>query len=138
MFIDEKSKMKSMILKKSDIKPMEEEEMKKEDKNTNMKEKKEINSKLKKDLKNKSDDDDDDDLEKIKQENNENIFNLSADDEKELLRINLKKNIVVRILDINDEKFVDFCKFYKGYPTKKNIRIKYKTFIKLKDLLTLN
>ena len=41
MFIDEKSKMKSMILKKSDIKPMEEEEMKKEDKNTNMKEKKE-------------------------------------------------------------------------------------------------
>ena len=138
MFNDEKSKMKSMILKKSDIKPMEEEEMKKEDKNTNMKEKKEINSKLKKDLKNKSDDDDDDDLEKIKQENNENIFNLSADDEKELLRINLKKNIVVRILDINDEKFVDFCKFYKGYPTKKNIRIKYKTFIKLKDLLTLN
>lgn len=138
MFIDEKSKMKSMILKKSDIKPMEEEEMKKEDKNTNIKEKKEINSKLKKDLKNKSDDDDDDDLEKIKQENNENIFNLSADDEKELLRINLKKNIVVRILDINDEKFVDFCKFYKGYPTKKNIRIKYKTFIKLKDLLTLN
>lgn len=131
MFNNEKSKTNSIFLKKSNIKPMEEEEMKKEDKNINMKE--EIHNTPK-----KENIESDDDLEKIKKENNENIFNLSTDDEKELLRINLKKNIVVRILDINDEKFVDFCKFYKGYPTKKNIRIKYKTFIKLKDLLTLN
>ena len=131
MFNNEKSKTNSIYLKKSNIKPMEEEEMKKEDKNINMKE--EIHNTPK-----KENIESDDDLEKIKKENNENIFNLSTDDEKELLRINLKKNIVVRILDINDEKFVDFCKFYKGYPTKKNIRIKYKTFIKLKDLLILN
>ena len=123
--------MKSMILKKTNVKPMEEEII-----NTKVEEKKEIPISPKKEKKNIESDDDD--LEKIKNENNENIFNLSADDEKELLRINLKKNIVVRILDVNDEKFVDFCKFYKGYPTKKNIRIKYKTFIKLKDLLTLN
>ena len=131
MFNNEKSKTNSIYLKKSNIKPMEEEEMKKEDKNINMKE--EIHNTPK-----KENIESDDDLEKIKKENNENIFNLSTDDEKELLIINLKKNIVVRILDINDEKFVDFCKFYKGYPTKKNIRIKYKTFIKLKDLLILN
>ena len=123
MFIDEKSKMKSTILKKTNVKPMEEEII-----NTKVEEKKEK----------KNIESDDDDLEKIKNENNENIFNLSSDDEKELLRINLKKNIVVRILDVNDEKFVDFCKFYKGYPTKKNIRIKYKTYLKLKDLLILN
>ena len=131
MFTDEKSKMKSMILKKTDIKPMEEEII-----NTKVEEKKEIHITPKKEKKNIESDEDD--LEKIKNENNENIFNLSADDEKELLRINLKKNIVVRILDVNDEKFVDFCKFYKGYPTKKNIRIKYKTYLKLKDLLILN
>lgn len=131
MFTDEKSKMKSMILKKTNIKPMEEEII-----NTKIEEKKEIHITPKKEKKNIESDDDD--LEKIKNENNENIFNLSADDEKELLRINLKKNIVVRILDVNDEKYVDFCKFYKGYPTKKNIRIKYKTYLKLKDLLILN
>lgn len=131
MFTDEKSKMKSMILKKTDVKPMEEEII-----NTKVEEKKEIHITPKKEKKNIESDEDD--LEKIKNENNENIFNLSADDEKELLRINLKKNIVVRILDVNDEKFVDFCKFYKGYPTKKNIRIKYKTYLKLKDLLILN
>ena len=113
MFTDEKSKMKSMILKKTDIKPMEEEII-----NTKVEEKKEIHITPKKEKKNIESDEDD--LEKIKNENNENIFNLSADDEKELLRINLKKNIVVRILDVNDEKFVDFCKFYKGYLTKKN------------------
>ena len=131
MFTDEKSKMKSMILKKTNVKPMEEEII-----NTKVEEKKEIPISPKKEKKNIESDDDD--LEKIKNENNENIFNLSADDEKELLRINLKKNIVVRILDVNDEKFVDFYKFYKGYPTKKNIRIKYKTYLKLKDLLILN
>ena len=131
MFTDEKSKMKSMILKKTNVKPMEEEII-----NTKVEEKKEIPISPKKEKKNIESDDDD--LEKIKNENNENIFNLSSDDEKELLRINLKKNIVVRILDVNDEKFVDFCKFYKGYPTKKNIRIKYKTYLKLKDLLILN
>ena len=104
----------------------------------------EINTKI--DLKKKTikedekeiDSEDELDIKKDEIKNNKNTFNLVADEEKELLRINLKKNIVVRILDINDEKYVDFCKYYKGYPTKKNIRIKYKTYLKIKDLLILN
>lgn len=82
----------------------------------------------------------DDDYEEIKKDNEKDdkkTYNLSNDDEKEIIRINLKKNIVIRILDINDEKFIDFCKFYKGYPTKKNIRIKYKTYLKIKDILNI-
>lgn len=82
----------------------------------------------------------DDDYEEIKKDNGKDdkkTYNLSNDDEKEIIRINLKKNIVIRILDINDEKFIDFCKFYKGYPTKKNIRIKYKTYLKIKDILNI-
>ena len=84
------------------------------------------------------DSDDELDIKKDEIKDNKNTFNLVADEEKEILRINLKKNIVVRILDVNDEKYVDFCKYYKGYPTKKNIRIKYKTYLNLKDLLILN
>ena len=104
----------------------------------------EINTKI--DLKKKTikedekeiDSEDELDIKKDEIKDNKNTFNLVADEEKELLRINLKKNIVVRILDVNDEKYVDFCKYYKGYPTKKNIRIKYKTYLKIKDLLILN
>ena len=104
----------------------------------------EINTKI--DLKKKTikedekeiDSEDELDIKKDEIKDNKNTFNLVADEEKELLRINLKKNIVVRILDINDEKYVDLCKYYKGYPTKKNIRIKYKTYLKIKDLLILN
>lgn len=104
----------------------------------------EINTKI--DLKKKTikedekeiDSEDELDIKKDEIKDNKNTFNLVADEEKEILRINLKKNIVVRILDVNDEKYVDFCKYYKGYPTKKNIRIKYKTYLKIKDLLILN
>ena len=81
---------------------------------------------------------DDDDIKiKKKKKKKKTIYNLSNDEEEELSRIELKKNIVVRLLNINDEKFIDFCKFYKGYPTKKNIRIKYKTYIKLNELLNI-
>ena len=115
-------------IKKETTTPMEEEINTKIDlkKKTIKEDKKEIDS------------DDELDIKKDEIKNNKNTFNLVADEEKELLRINLKKNIVVRILDINDEKYVDFCKYYKGYPTKKNIRIKYKTYLKIKDLLILN
>ena len=113
---------------KKEITPMEEEinTTKKNIKKTITEDKKEIDS------------DDELDIKKDKINENENTYNLSNDEEKEILRINLKKNIVVRILDVNDEKYVDFCKYYKGYPTKKNIRIKYKTYLKIKDLLILN
>lgn len=115
-------------IKKETTTPMEEEINTKIDlkKKTIKEDKKEIDS------------EDELDIKKDEIKDNKNTFNLVADEEKELLRINLKKNIVVRILDINDEKYVDFCKYYKGYPTKKNIRIKYKTYLKIKDLLILN
>ena len=114
---------------KKEITPMEEEI------NTT---KNDLKKKIIKEDQKEIDSDDELDIKKDEIKDNKNTFNLVADEEKELLRINLKKNIVVRILDINDEKYVDFCKYYKGYPTKKNIRIKYKTYLKIKDLLILN
>ena len=116
---------------KKEVTPMEEEIN--TTKNNEHNEKKTI-----KENKNEIDSDDELDIKKEENKDNKNTYNLATDEEKELLRINLKKNIVVRILDVNDEKYVDFCKYYKGYPTKKNIRIKYKTYLKIKDLLILN
>ena len=114
---------------KKEITPMEEEI------NTT---KNDLKKKIIKENQKEIDSDDELDIKKDEIKDNKNTFNLVADEEKEILRINLKKNIVVRILDVNDEKYVDFCKYYKGYPTKKNIRIKYKTYLKIKDLLILN
>lgn len=70
-----------------------------------------------------------------KNETNENAFKIDSENEKELIKVELGKNIVARILLIDDEKYIDFGKFYKGYPTKKNIRIKYNTYLKLNQLL---
>ena len=114
---------------KKEITPMEEEI------NTT---KNDLKKKIIKEDQKEIDSDDELDIKKDEIKDNKNTFNLVADEEKEILRINLKKNIVVRILDVNDEKYVDFCKYYEGYPTKKNIRIKYKTYLKIKDLLILN
>ena len=84
----------------------------------------------------KKESDDDDDLKvKNQKEDIKPINKIIEDDEQELNRIDLPKNIVVRILLISGEKYIDFCKFYKGYPTKKFIRIKYKNYIKLNNLL---
>ena len=114
-------------------KPMEEEII--TEKKTNELNKKTIE--LEEEKKEELSDNDDIKLDK-KQNDNKMIYNLTTDDEKEISRIELKKNIVVRILEINDEKYIDFCKFYKGYPTKKNIRIKFKTYIKLNNILLNN
>ena len=101
---------------KKEITPMEEEinTIKKDIKKTIIEDKKEIDS------------DDELDIKKDKINENKNTYNLSNDEEKEILRINLKKNIVVRILDVNDEKYVDFCKYYKGYQTKKILELNIK------------
>ena len=55
--------------------------------------------------------------------------------EKELEKIELKNDVVIRLVEKDNEKFIDFCKFYKGYPTKKNIRIKYDLYVKLNKIL---
>lgn len=71
----------------------------------------------------------------LNEDDKKEIYNLKNENEKELIKIELSKNIVARVLLIDDEKYMDFCKFYKGYPTKKNIRIKYNTYLKLNELL---
>ena len=71
----------------------------------------------------------------LNEDDKKEIYNLKNENEKELIKIELSKNIVARVLLIDDEKYMDFCKFYKVYPTKKNIRIKYNTYLKLNELL---
>lgn len=57
--------------------------------------------------------------------------------EEELKRIELpdQKGIVVRFLKHDDKTYVDIRRFYKGYPTKKGIRMTMNSFNLLKDLL---
>ena len=65
----------------------------------------------------------------------EEISIIKMEDEIELKRIEINKNLYVRLLESNGELVVDFCKFYKGFPTKKNIRINLNKFKKLNDIL---
>lgn len=56
--------------------------------------------------------------------------------ETELKRIELpdQKGIVVRYLEVEGKTYVDIRKFYKGYPTKKGIRMTLASFNSLKEL----
>lgn len=45
-------------------------------------------------------------------------------DETELKKIELEKNVYMRIIQVNDEKYIDIRKYYKGYPTRRGIRFK--------------
>lgn len=56
-------------------------------------------------------------------------------EDKEIKRVNLDGDIVVRLLTNNLGAFVDVRKYYKGYPTKKGIRIYVNNYIKINDLL---
>ena len=66
---------------------------------------------------------------------NPEINTIKLENEKELKRIEISKNLYARILEYNGEKVIDFCKFYKGFPTKKNIRINLNNYKKLNELL---
>lgn len=92
----------------------------------------------KKEISNKESENVELELKHFKDDDEKQIYNISLDEEKEITKIELGKNIVARILMISDEKYIDFCKFYKGYPTKKNIRIKYNIFLKLIDIIKNN
>lgn len=46
----------------------------------------------------------------------------------EVQKIEVDKNICIRVMDSNGNKYVDLRKFYKGYPTKRGIRLKYELF----------
>lgn len=58
-----------------------------------------------------------------------------VDTEKELKKIDLGKCIILRLLERNGEKFLNFAKYYKGYPTKKVIEIPYNTYLAVKNIL---
>ena len=105
------------ILSKKDINQKMDVEDKKEE---------EIDTKIKKKDK-KIDDDEDIDN-----------FQFKLNNEKELYKIELNKNTVVRLLDNNGKKAIDFAKFYKGYPTKKSIRIDYNTYLEINKLIEEN
>ena len=105
------------ILSKKDINQKMDVEDKKEE---------EIDTKIKKKDK-KIDDDEDIDN-----------FQFKLNNEKELYKIELNKNTVVRLLDNNGKKSIDFAKFYKGYPTKKSIRIDYNTYLEINKLIEEN
>ena len=57
------------------------------------------------------------------------------EDEKELQKVEIDKNIVLRVLEIGDKKLIDIRRYYKGFPTKRGIRFEYKVFETLKEIL---
>lgn len=57
------------------------------------------------------------------------------EDEKELQKIEIDKNIVLRVIEIGDKKQIDIRRYYKGFPTKRGIRFDYKVFDTLKEIL---
>ena len=64
-----------------------------------------------------------------------NVRPVFAIEEKELKKIELDKNIFLRILYIHGRSMVDIRKYYKGYPTKKGIRFSLETYRNIKDLI---
>lgn len=66
-----------------------------------------------------------------KRENNI-TYNL---DDIELKKINLDKNICIRLLSNVHGTFVDVRKYYKGYPTKKGIRFSLFMFKKIIEIM---
>ena len=51
-------------------------------------------------------------------------------------KVEIDKNIVLRVLEIGDKKLIDIRRYYKGFPTKRGIRFEYKVF-ELYESLTL-
>ena len=64
-----------------------------------------------------------------------NVRPVYSIEEKELKKIELAKNIFLRILYIHGRSMVDIRKYYKGYPTKKGIRFSLETYRNIKDLI---
>jgi len=56
-------------------------------------------------------------------------------DDIEIKKITLDKNIVIRVISNVNGTFVDIRKYYKGYPTKKGIRITLYMFKKILEIL---
>lgn len=61
------------------------------------------------------------------------VYNL---EEEELRKIEVDKNIYLRVLKTQEDIYLDIRKFYKGFPTKQGIRFKLSIYNKIKDLLS--
>lgn len=57
--------------------------------------------------------------------------------DEEVKRVELpdQKGVVVRVLKRNDQTYLDIRRFYKGFPTKKGIRLTLDSFNILKELI---
>ena len=71
---------------------------------------------------------------KIKITNN-GLVSYRSDKETTIKEIELDNNIILRLLEYEKKIYVDIRKYFKGYPTKKGIRIAYETFKKLKNII---
>lgn len=57
-------------------------------------------------------------------------------EEEELKKVEVDKNIYLRIIKYLDDLYFDLRKYYKGFPTKQGIRFKLEVYNKIKDLLS--
>ncbi len=57
------------------------------------------------------------------------------DIEEEIKRIEIEKNIYVRVIKINGEVMVDIRRFYREFPTKKGVRLTLDSFNNIKNLI---
>lgn len=62
-------------------------------------------------------------------------YTYKIEDETELKKVELDKNIVMRIIDFNGKKLVDLRKYYKGFPTKRGVRFDYDVFETLIEII---
>lgn len=56
-------------------------------------------------------------------------------EEEEIRKVEVDKNVYLRILRYQDDVYFDLRKFYKGFPTKQGIRFRLSVYNKIKDLL---
>lgn len=56
-------------------------------------------------------------------------------EEEEVRKIEVDRNIYLRIIKTQNDVYIDVRKFYKGFPTKQGIRFKLSVYNKIKDLL---
>lgn len=57
------------------------------------------------------------------------------EDEKELQKVEIDKNIILRVIEIGNKKLIDIRRYYKGYPTKRGVRFDYQVFDTLREIL---
>jgi hypothetical protein len=62
-------------------------------------------------------------------------YTYKIDDEKELQKIEIDKNLVLRVIEFGGKKLIDIRRYYKGFPTKRGVRFNYEIFETLKKII---